>query len=166
MKYYNTNIENFKLRETNKDDVGLILSFIKDIADYEKLLNEVVATQQSLMKSIFIEKRANVVIAELDGVAIGYALYFFNYSTFIGKAGLYLEDLYIKPEFRGAGFGREIFRFLGKTAKENGCKRMEWTCLDWNKSSIKFYESLGAVQMDEWTVHRLTEEEINKLASE
>lgn len=164
MNYYETNLKNLKLREASKDDIGLILSFIKEIAEYEKLLNEVVATEESLMKSIFIESRACVIIAEFEGMPVGYALYFFNYSTFVGRAGLYLEDLYIKPEFRGTGFGKEIFKFLGKKAKENGCKRMEWTCLNWNKSSIKFYESLGAVQMDEWTVHRLTEKEIKKLA--
>lgn len=164
MKYYDTNIENFKLRETTKEDVGLILSLIKEIADYEKMSNEVIATEESLIQSIFIDKRAEVVIGELNGETIGYALYFFNYSTFIGRAGLYLEDIYIKPQFRANGLGKEIFRFLGKVAKENGCKRMEWTCLDWNKSSIKFYESLGAIPMDEWTVHRLRENEINKLA--
>ena len=164
MKYYDTNIENFKLRETTKEDVGLILSLIREIADYEKMSNEVIATEESLIQSIFIDKRAEVVIGELNGETIGYALYFFNYSTFIGRAGLYLEDIYIKPQFRANGLGKEIFRFLGKVAKENGCKRMEWTCLDWNKSSIKFYESLGAIPMDEWTVHRLRENEINKLA--
>lgn len=164
MKYYDTNIENFKLRETTKEDVGLILSLIKEIADYEKMSNEVIATEESLIQSIFIDNRAEVVIGELNGETIGYALYFFNYSTFIGRAGLYLEDIYIKPQFRANGLGKEIFRFLGKVAKENGCKRMEWTCLDWNKSSIKFYESLGAIPMGEWTVHRLRENEINKLA--
>lgn len=164
MKYYNTNIENFKLRETTKEDISLILSLIKEIADYENMSDEVIATEESLMQSIFVDKRAEVVIAELNGEAIGYALYFFNYSTFIGKEGLYLEDIYIKPDFRKGGLGKEIFKFLGKLAKENGCKRMEWTCLNWNKPSIKFYESLGAVPMDEWTVHRLTEKEIAKLA--
>lgn len=164
MKYYETNIANFKLRETRKDDVGLILSFIKEIAEYENMLDDVVATEESLIKSIFIDKKAEVVIGEFNGKPIGYALYFFNYSTFIGRAGLYLEDIYIKPEFRTLGLGREIFKFLGEIAKENGCKRMEWSCLNWNKPSIKFYESLGAIAMSEWTVHRLNEDEINKLA--
>lgn len=164
MKYYDTNIENFKLRKTTKEDVGLILSLIREIADYEKMSDEVIATEESLTQSIFIDKRAEVVIGELDGEIVGYGLYFFNYSTFIGRAGLYLEDIYIKPQFRANGLGKEIFRFLGKVAKENGCKRMEWTCLDWNKSAIKFYESLGAIPMNEWTVHRLRENEINKLA--
>ena len=164
MKYYDTNIENFKIRETRKEDVGLILSLIKEIADYENMVEDVIATEESLTKSIFIDKKAEVIIGELNGEPIGYALYFFNYSTFIGRAGLYLEDIYIKPEFRAGGIGKEIFKLLGKIAKENGCKRMEWTCLNWNKSSIKFYESMGAIPMDEWTVHRLQENEINKLA--
>lgn len=163
MKYYDTNIKNFKLRETTEKDVGLILSLIKEIAVYENMLDEVTATEDSLRKSIFIDNRAEVVIGEVDGEAIGYALYFFNYSTFLGKGGLYLEDIYIKPQFRAGGIGKEIFKFLAKVAKENGCKRMEWTCLNWNKSSIRFYESLGAIPMDEWTVHRLKEEEIDKL---
>lgn len=164
MNYYETSIENFKLRKTTERDVSLILSFIKEIAEYEKLLDEVIATEDSLKQSLFIEKRALVVIAELNNEPIGYALYFFNYSTFVGRAGLYLEDLYIKPQFRGAGLGKEIFKFLAKQAMENNCKRMEWTCLNWNKPSIKFYESLGAIPMDEWTVHRLKESEIAKLA--
>lgn len=166
MKYYNTSIENFKLRETNKEDVNLILSLIKEIAEYENMLDEVIATEESLIQSIFVDERAHVIIGEVNGEAICYALYFFNYSTFIGKEGLYLEDIYIKPEFRGNGLGKEIFKFLGKVAKENGCKRMEWTCLNWNKSSIKFYECLGAIPMDEWTVHRLNENEISKLANQ
>ena len=164
MKYYDTSIDNLKIRETSEDDCGLILSFIKEIAEYEKLLEEVVATEETLKESIFNNNRAEVVIVELDGKAVGYALYFYNFSTFNGKSGLYLEDLFIKKEFRGRGIGKEVFKFLGKKAKEEGCKRMEWSCLDWNEPSIKFYKSLGAVAMDEWTVYRLTEKEINKLS--
>lgn len=164
MKYYDTSIDNLKIRETSEDDCGLILSFIKEIAEYEKLLEEVVATEETLKESIFNNNRAEVVIVELDGKAVGYALYFYNFSTFNGKSGLYLEDLFIKKEFRGRGIGKEVFKFLGKKAKEEGCKRMEWSCLDWNEPSIKFYKSLGAVAMDEWTVYRLTEREINKLS--
>ena len=164
MKYYDTSIDNLKIRETSEDDCGLILSFIKEIAEYEKLSDEVVATEEILKDSIFTNNRAEVVIVELDGKAVGYALYFYNFSTFNGKSGLYLEDLFIKKEFRGRGIGKEVFKFLGKKAKEEGCKRMEWSCLDWNEPSIKFYKSLGAVAMDEWTVYRLTEKEINKLS--
>lgn len=164
MKYYDTSVGEFKIRETRKEDVALILSLIKEIAEYENMSQEVIATEESLKQSIFADKRAEVVIGELNGEPVAYALYFFNYSTFIGRAGLYLEDIYIKPEFRACGLGKEIFKFLGKVAKKNGCKRMEWTCLNWNKSSIKFYNTLGAIPMDEWTVHRLEEKEINKLA--
>ena len=164
MKYYDTSIDNLKIRETSEEDCGLILSFIKEIAEYEKLLEEVVATEETLKESIFNNNRAEVVIVELDGKAVGYALYFYNFSTFNGKSGLYLEDLFIKKEFRGRGIGKEVFKFLVKKAKKEDCKRMEWSCLDWNEPSIKFYKSLGAVPMDEWTVYRLTEKEINKLS--
>ncbi|MGL5380629.1 GNAT family N-acetyltransferase [Clostridium sp.] len=164
MKYYDTSIKNFKLRETTIDDVPLILSLIKDIAEYEKMSNEVIATEETLRKSVFEDNRAEVVIAELNGEAIGYALYFYNFSTFVGRSGLYLEDIFIQPHVRGMGIGKEIFKFLGRIAKEQGCKRMEWTCLNWNEPSIKFYKSLGAIPMDEWTVYRLTEEYIDKLS--
>lgn len=164
MKYYDTNIENLKIRETTEEDCSLILSLIKEIAEYEKMSDQVVATEESLKESIFENKRAEVVILELNGEAVGYALYFYNYSTFIGKSGLYLEDIFIKKEFRGKGIGKEVFKFLINKAKEEGCKRMEWTCLNWNEPSIKFYKSLGATPMDEWTIYRLTEKEINKLS--
>ncbi len=164
MKYYDTNIESLKIRETSEEDCSLILSFIKDIAEYEKMSDEVIATEESLRESIFKNKRAEVVILELDEKDIGYALYFYNFSTFIGKSGLYLEDIFIKKEARGKGIGKEVFKFLVKKAKEEGCKRMEWACLDWNESSIKFYKSLGAVPMDDWTIYRLTEKEINRLS--
>ena len=164
MKYYDTSIDNLKIRETSEEDCGLILSFIKEIAEYEKLSDEVVATEDILKESIFNNNRAEVVIVELDSKAVGYALYFYNFSTFNGKSGLYLEDLFIKKEFRGRGIGKEVFKFLVKKAKKEDCKRMEWSCLDWNEPSIKFYKSLGAVPMDEWTVYRLTEKEINKLS--
>lgn len=164
MKYYDTNIENLKIRETSEEDCSLILSLIKEIAEYEKMSDEVIATEESLKESIFKNNRAEVVILELDEKAVGYALFFYNFSTFIGKSGLYLEDIFIKKEARGRGIGKEVFKFLVKKAKEEGCKRMEWTCLNWNEPSIKFYKSLGAVPMDEWTIYRLTEKEINRLS--
>lgn len=164
MKYYDTNIENLKIRETTEEDCGLILSLIKEIAEYERMSDQVVATEEGLKESIFENNRAEVVVLELDEKAIGYALFFYNFSTFIGKSGLYLEDIFIKKEERGKGIGKEVFKFLVKKAKEEGCKRMEWACLDWNEPSIKFYKSLGAVPMDEWTVYRLTEKEINRLS--
>lgn len=164
MNYYNTNIENLKIRETEEEDCKLILSLIHEIAKYEKMENEVIATEESLMESIFKNNRAEAVILELDEEPVGYAIYFYNFSTFIGRSGLYLEDIFIKKEYRGRGIGKEVFKFLGKKAREEGCKRMEWSCLNWNEPSIKFYKSLGAVPMDEWTVYRLTEQEIIKLS--
>lgn len=117
-----------------------------------------------MKKSIFENNRAEVLIGELEGKVIGYVSYFYNFSTFVGREGLYLEDIFIKPEFRGKGIGKELFKVLGKLAKENGCKRMEWTCLNWNKPSINFYKSLGAIAMDEWTTYRLRESEIDNLS--
>ena len=164
MRYYDTSIRNFKIRETSEADIPLILSLIKEIAEYEKMVDEVIATEETLRESRFKNNRANALILETDNKKIGYCIYFYNFSTFIGKGGIYIEDIFIKKEYRGNGFGREIFKFLAKKAKEEGCKRIEWACLDWNEPSIKFYKSLGAVPMDEWTVYRLTEKEIIKLS--
>lgn len=163
MRYYDTNMKNLKIREAVEDDIPLILSLIKEIAEYENMSNEVIATEESLRKSIFENNRAEVVLVDLDNKTIGYAVYFYNFSTFIGRNGLYIEDIFIKKEARGKGIGKEIFKFLGRKAKEEGCKRMEWTCLNWNEPSIKFYKSLGAVPMDEWTTYRLTEKGIAEL---
>lgn len=164
MRYYDTSVENLKIREANEEDCSLILSLIKEIAEYEDMSDQVIATEESLKESIFDNNRAETVIIEQGGKAIGYALYFYNFSTFIGKSGLHLEDIFIKKEVRGKGIGREVFKFLAKKAKEEGCKRMEWSCLDWNEPSIKFYKSLGAISMDDWTTYRLAEKEINKLS--
>lgn len=164
MGYYDTSIENLKIRETDEKDCELILSLIKEIAEYEKMSNEVIATEETLREYIFKNNRAEVVILELDKNPIGYALFFYNFSTFVGRSGLYLEDIFIKKEYRGRGIGKEVFKFLAKKAREEGCKRMEWVCLDWNEPSINFYKSLGAVPMDEWTIYRLNEKEIEKLS--
>ena len=161
MKYYNTSIKDLKIRETSEEDCSLILSFIREIAEYEKMSDEVIATEETIRDSIFKNNRAEVVILELKEKPVGYALYFYNFSTFIGRSGLYLEDIFIKKEFRGMGIGKEAFKFLIKKAKEEGCKRVEWSCLNWNEPSIKFYKSLGAIPMDEWTTYRLSEKEIN-----
>ena len=164
MNYYDTSIYNLKIRETNEKDCELILSLIKEIAEYEKMSNEVIATEETLLEYIFKNNRAEVVILELDKNPIGYALFFYNFSTFVGRSGLYLEDIFIKKEFRGRGIGKEVFKFLARKAREEGCKRMEWVCLDWNEPSINFYKSLGAIPMDEWTIYRLNEKEIKKLS--
>ena len=163
MKYIDTKIKGFRLRNSIKEDVDLILSLIKEMAIYENMLNEVIATKESIKESIFEKKQAKAMIAEFNGEPIGYVLYFFNYSTFVGRSGFYLEDIYIKKEYRGMGLGKEIFKVISKIAHENGCKRMEWSCLNWNTPSIKFYKSLVAIPMDEWTVYRLTEDNIKSI---
>ena len=160
---YNTGIEGFTFRETSEEDLALILGFIKEIAEYEKLSDSVTATEESLRESVFKKKRAEVLIAEMNEVPIGYVVYFYNFSTFTGTSGLYLEDIFIRSEYRGMGLGKEAFKLLGKIAREEGCKRMEWVCLNWNEPSKNFYKSLGAVSMDEWSTFRLTEEYIKEL---
>ncbi|WP_207941430.1 hypothetical protein DOK78_001095 [Enterococcus sp. DIV2402] len=153
-----------KFRFAAKEDVPLILSFIKELADYENLLDEVVATEADLEKSLFAQKRAEVLFALVDEKEVGFALFFHNYSTFLGKAGLYLEDLYIKPDVRGQGIGKQLLKKLAQIALERDCGRLEWWCLDWNQTSIDFYLSLNAEPMDEWTSYRLTGENLKKLA--
>lgn len=156
-------MEDATIRRAQRADVDLILSFIKAIAEYEKLSNEVVATSESLEKWIFDDQRAEVIFILHDGVEVGFALFFHNFSTFQGRAGLYLEDLYVKPEFRGRGYGKRLLKELATIAKDRGCGRMEWSCLNWNQPSIDFYLSLGAKPMLEWTVYRLDREQIQEL---
>jgi len=152
-----------KIRFATKEDVPAILNLIKGIAEYEKLLHEVTATEEILYDSLFIKKAAEVLLGEKEGTIIGFALFFHNFSTFTGKRGLYLEDLYVLPEYRHQGFGKQFFATLKKIANERECGRMEWICLDWNASAINFYtERLNAMPMDEWTVYRLTEKQINE----
>lgn len=154
-----------KFRYAEKSDASLILKFIRELADYEKLLHEVVATEELLEEWIFEKKKAEVIFALEGDEEIGFALFFHNFSTFLGRAGLYLEDLYVKPEHRGKGFGKEIFKKLAQIAVERKCGRMDWWCIDWNKPSIDFYLSMGAVAMDEWTVYRLEGDSLKNLAS-
>lgn len=145
------------LRSATTHDVPLILSLIRALADYEKLSHEVVATEEALRRTLFgPSPAAHVVIAEVDGQPAGFALYFFNYSTFLAKPGLYLEDLFVKPEFRGTGTGKALLLHLAKIANARGCGRMEWSVLDWNEPAIKFYEAIGARRMKEWQICRLT----------
>ena len=151
-------------RMAEEKDVSLILYFIKELASYEKMLDQVVATEVGLKEWLFEKKTAEVVFAEIDGKEIGFALYFHNFSTFLGQAGLYLEDLYVLPEYRGHGYGKAILTQLAKIAVERGCGRLEWWCLDWNQPSIDFYLSLGAQAMDEWTVYRITGETLVTMA--
>lgn len=152
------------IRMAERKDVPLILSFIKGIAKYEKMENEVLATESMLDEWLFEKNVAEVVFAIEDNKEVGFALYFHNYSTFVGKAGLYLEDLYVYPEYRGKGYGKALFLHLAKTAVKRGCGRMEWVCLNWNQPSINFYRSMGAVSLDEWKTYRLTEDKLQNLA--
>ena len=154
------------IRQATVEDCPLILEFIKELADYEKLLHQVVADVATLEKSLFGEKPyAEVVIAEHKGQPVGFALFFHNYSTFLGRPGLYLEDLYIKPEMRGKGFGKILLAYLANLALERNCGRLEWWVLDWNQPAKDFYLSLGAEPMDDWTVNRVTGDALSKLAS-
>ena len=142
-------------RSAVRSDTPLILRFIKDLAAYEQLLDEVIADEQTLETWLFDKQCAEVLLALENGVEIGFALFFHNFSTFLGRAGLYLEDLYVKPEARGKGYGKAILKKLASIAVQRGCGRLEWWCLDWNKPSIDFYRALGAEPMDSWTVYRL-----------
>ena len=155
-----------QFRFAKKEDVSLILSFIKELAEYEKMSDQVVATEELLTEWIFEKKKAEVIFAVEDGKEVGFALFFHNFSTFLGRAGIYLEDLFVKPEYRGHGHGKALIRELARITVERGCGRLEWCCLDWNKPSIDFYLSLGAQPMDEWTVYRLTGEKLEKFARE
>ena len=145
-------------------DTPLILEFIRELADYERLLDQVVADEATLRDQLFEKHSAEVLFALEDGAEVGFALFFHNFSTFLGRAGLYLEDLYVRPEHRGKGYGKAIFRRLAAIAAERGCGRLEWWCLDWNAPSIGFYKSLGAEAMEDWTVYRLSGPELRRLA--
>lgn len=164
MDYYNTQIPEFKIRLAQSEDVDLILNFIRQLAEYEKLLNEVVATSEILYDSLFVKKQAEVIIGEYRGEAVGFALFFHNFSTFLGKANLYLEDLYIKEAFRGCGLGKAMFTCLAQIAVERNCERLDWWCLDWNEPSIKFYIKMGAKPISDWTVYRVEGQALTELA--
>lgn len=148
-------------------DIPLILEFVRGLAEYEKHLDRVEATEERIRKSIFgAEPAAHVLFAYENDVAVGYAVFFYTYSSFAGLPGMYLEDLFVKPEARGKGVGRELLRYLARLAKEKGCGRIEWAVLHWNEPAIGFYKSLGAVPMDEWDVYRLAGDKLDRLATE
>ena len=153
-----------KFRFATESDTALILNFIKDLAEYEKMSDQVVATEGLLHEWIFEKKKAEVIFALVDGVEVGFALFFHNFSTFLGRSGIYLEDLFVKPEYRGRGHGKALIKELARITVERGCGRLEWCCLDWNKPSIDFYLSLGAIPMEDWTIYRLTGEKLNSFA--
>lgn len=151
-------------RFAGRADVPLVLRFIRELARYERMEDQVVADEATLERELFDEGGAEVLIAETGGEAVGFALFFHNFSTFLGRRGLYLEDLYVRPEARGAGVGTALIRELARIAVERGCGRLEWWCLDWNEPSIRFYRALGAEPMDDWTVYRITGDTLRHLA--
>ncbi|SFI63032.1 N-acetylglutamate synthase, GNAT family [Kaistella treverensis] len=152
------------IRKATPDDTPVIFDLIKKLAVYEKMENEVITSVEELRENIFTKNFSKVLLAEEEGKPVGFALYFFNFSTFVGKPGMYLEDLFIEPEFRGKGYGKKLLIELAKIAREENCGRMEWSVLNWNTPAIDFYESLQAKPMDEWTVYRLDQKGIADLA--
>ena len=154
------------IRVANENDVPLILSFIKELGEYERMSDMIVASEELLSEWLFGKRIAEVIFAVENGKEVGFALFFHNFSTFLGRGGIYLEDLYVKEEFRGRGHGRSLITALARITVERDCGRLEWSCLDWNRPSIDFYLSLGAERMDEWTVYRLSGENLKKFAGE
>ena len=157
-------MKRFTIRAARPDEAGLVLDFIKKIAEYEKCSADVVADEATIRHSLFVEHSAEVVFAEEEGTPVGFALYFHNFSTFVGRKGMYLEDLYILPEKRGLGYGKALLKYIAKLAVERGCGRMDWICLDWNEPALKVYRSIGARPMSEWTVQRLDEATLKQFA--
>lgn len=154
----------FQIRKAIPSDAPVIFDLIKKLAVYEKLENDVITSEEELQENIFTNNFAKVLMAEENGKPVGFALYFYNFSTFVGKPGIYLEDLFVEPEFRGKGYGKSLLIELAKIAAAENCGRLEWSVLDWNTPSIEFYTSLGAKPMDEWTVFRLDKKGISDLA--
>jgi GNAT superfamily N-acetyltransferase len=155
------------IRVALEEDAPLILRLIEELAEYEKLSNEVVATEETLRKSLFGERRfAEALIGEIEGEPAGFAVFFHSFSTFLGKPGIYLEDLYVRPQFRGSGLGRALLVYLAKVARERGCGRLEWSVLDWNEPAIGFYRRIGAAPVSGWTVYRVTGDALERLVAE
>ena len=155
-----------EFRFAQRKDTGIILDFINRLAEYEHMSDDVVATEALLEEWIFDRKKAQVLFALQEGKEVGIALYFYNFSTFLGRAGISLEDLFVLPEYRGKGYGKGLLKKLAAIAVEEGCGRLEWSCLNWNRPSIDFYLAMGAVPMNEWTVYRLTGETLRRAAEE
>lgn len=157
-------METVNFRFAQKQDAELILFFIKGLAEYENMSEQVVATKELIEEWVFEKKAAEVIFVMADGKEIGFALFFHNFSTFLGRAGIYLEDLYIVPQYRKKGYGKALLTKLAQIACERGCGRLEWCCLDWNKPGIDFYLSIGAKVLDDWSLYRLTGEKLGGLA--
>lgn len=155
-----------EIRFAERKDVSLILVFIRELAEYEHLTDQVVADEKILEEWIFDKGKAEVIFVMEDGKEAGFALFFHSFSTFLGRAGIFLEDLFVKPEYRGRGYGKALIRKLASIALDRGCGRLEWNCLDWNRPSIDFYLSLGAVPMSDWTLYRVTGEKLKELGSD
>ena len=152
------------IRFATENDCALILHFIRDLAEYEKMADQVVASEELLREWIFEKQKAEVLFVCEEGKELGFALFFHNFSTLLGRAGIYLEDLFVLQEYRGNGYGKALLKKLAQIAVERGCGRLEWSCLDWNSPSIDFYRSLGAIPMDDWTTYRLTGETLKKMS--
>jgi GNAT superfamily N-acetyltransferase len=158
--------EHMRLRFAAAEDAPLVVDFVRSLAEYEHLLDQAQATAEDFRKYVFEEKKAEIIIIEYDGEPAGFALFFHNFSTFLGRPGIYIEDLFVKPEFRGKGLGKLLLTFLARLARERNCGRLEWSCLDWNEPSIAFYKSQGARPLSEWTAYRVTGRELAELALE
>lgn len=156
-------MDNYQFKQATKEDISTILFFIKQLAIYENMLDDVVATPELLEEWIFDKAKAEVIFIVVDQKEVGFALFFHNFSTFLGKAGIYLEDLFVLPEYRNQGYGKALFKEIARIASERGCGRLEWSCLNWNTPSINFYLSLDAKPLDEWTVYRLTGKTLKEL---
>ena len=157
-------MKSFTIRPARPDEAGLVLDFIRKLAVYEKCAGDVVADEANIHHSLFVERSAEVVFGEEDGSVVGFALFFHNFSTFVGRKGMYLEDLFILPEKRGLGYGKALLKYVAKLAVERNCGRMEWICLNWNESALSVYRSIGAAPLSDWTVQRLDEEALKQFA--
>ena len=165
MQFEEMSERSFEIRDATVADIPIIMQLIRDLATYERAPNDVIATEKDLQKVLFgAEPAAKVVIAFEEAAPVGFAVYFFNFSTWLGRPGLYLEDLFVKPEMRGRGYGRALLVHLARIARDHNCGRMEWAVLTWNDPAIEFYKKLGAMPLEEWRVFRLTKDEIGKLA--
>ena len=157
-------MKTFTIRAARPDEAGVVLDLIRQLAVYERCENDVVADEATLRQSLFVERSAEVVFAEEDGIVVGFALFFHNFSTFVGRKGMYLEDLFVIPEKRGLGYGKALLKYVARIAVERNCGRMEWICLDWNEPALEIYRSIGAVPMSDWTVQRLDGQALKSFA--